>query len=715
MTQNALSECPAEDPLAKARQVTVTLRSDLHVSRQVHHNNAVYVVHDPISFRTHRLSVFQYRILAALDADKNLGDNFQALVAKAEFEEDEEQLFFDLITSYSRLGLIVMPNANGAKLFEQHKRMKKMQRRSKLLGALFMKIPLVNPDRFLTRTMNRASWLFTKAFFVVWLVGMATAGFIIYSRFDDLVEPLNGILATKNLPFLWLAFVGLKVWHELGHGYACKKFGGYVPEMGTILIAGTPAAFVDATSAWSFPERTKRLIVMCGGMYFESLVFIPGVFIWAFSNSPMLTSCAYQLVVMASLVTILFNANPLMKFDGYFITSELVGIQNLRPRADAQIKRILASNIVGVKKPPTEDSFTTRTLLIVYGISATIYKFMLVISIAVMVAMKFPLVGLGLAAFHVLTSAGMGVIKMASYLLKSKETEPVRGRARLVAAVVLIGLPVAACFVPVPFGVVTQGLVGAEVEHFVNVDSAGEFEDSLVTSGDSVESATPLVQLRNERLQEELNISEASLREAVLRWEVVQEFDLAEAARQRAGIVELRKQTEEIARRVSKLTVPAPAKGKVVRLLQKTNRGRFLAEGTPLAVVVDGRPVLRTWVNEDQLGSILKDSGTEVSFRVPGRSTSTYTGKIASVEPAAEDVFDKQALTYVAGGEILVDPATGRPLEPVFQIDIEPTQDILKLTEHGSRINLQLPRRYESIAAWTLRKCMRFVHKVLVT
>ena len=219
----------------------------------------------------------------------------------------------------------------------------------------------------------------------------------------------SGMLAPSNLPILWCVFIALKVWHELGHGYACKRFGGTVPEMGTILIVGNPLAYVDATAAWSFPERWKRLVVMCGGMFFESLVFIPCVFLWAFSSSPMLASCAYQLFVMASLVTILFNANPLMKFDGYFIASELLGIQNLRPKADAQIKRILSSTLVGVKVPPSPDSTTTKAMLVTYGVSAVIYKFFLVISIAVLVATKFPLVGLALAAFHILTTRGDSV------------------------------------------------------------------------------------------------------------------------------------------------------------------------------------------------------------------------------------------------------------------------------------------------------------------
>lgn len=713
MNQAAPSSAPV-DPKDVLRQAKITLRSDLRTTRQVHQNTPVYVVHDPVSFKTHRLSVFQYRTLASLDPNRTLGENFESVCGKGDFETDEESLYFDLIMSYSRLGLIVLPMASGAQLFEQHEKITTMKRRGKMLGALFMQIPLVKPDQFLTKTLSKVSWLYTKTFLCVWLLGMAAAGFIVVSRFDDLVEPFNGILATKNLPFLWLAFVGLKIWHELGHGYACKVFGGYVPEMGTILIAGTPAAYVDATSAWSFPEKYKRLVVMCGGMFFESLIFIPGVFVWAFANSPMLSSCAYQLVVMASLVTVLFNANPLMKFDGYFILSELIGIQNLRPRADAQIKGMLIRSTLGIKKTQ-EASVSTKAMLILYGISATIYKFTLVISIAVMVAMKFPLVGLFLAAFHVTTTVGSGAIKMAKYLLQSKETEPVRGRARLVAGIVLIGLPIAACILPVPFGVVTQGLVGAEHEHFINVESPGEFQDSLVTAGQDIDSSIAVAQLKNDRLREELQMAQAALKDAELRWRVINEVDLAQGKQQEAAVIELQKQVQELDRRVTMLTVRCPEPGKVVRLINDTERGRFLEPGTLLAVVVDGQPRLRTWLNEDQLGSIQKTAGTEVTFRIPGRSMSTYSGKILSVEPAAESRFDKMALTYIAGGEILVDPTTGKPMEPVFQIDIEPSDEVLALTEHGSRINIQLPRRYETIAAWTLRKCVRFVHKVLVT
>lgn len=712
-----MADVPAEqsgtDSQAHARNLKVTLRSDLQISRQVYQGEAVYVVHDPVSFRSHRLSVFQYDVFTGMAPGRTLGENFERFAAQGAFASNEEPVFFELISSFARLGLIVMPVQNGARLFEQHEKIRASKRRGKLLGILFLQIPLVNPDQFLARTANCVRWMFTKSFFCVWLAGMAAAGMVLLSRAGDLLQPLNGILATNNLPFLWLAFVVLKIWHELGHGYACRVFGGHVPEMGSILIAGTPAAYVDASAAWSFPERYRRLIVMCGGMFFESLVFILCVFVWAFASSPLLASCAYQLFVMASLVTLLFNANPLMKFDGYFIFSELIGIQNLRPRADAQIKRILTSVLVGVKPAATSDSPTTKALLVSYGISAVIYKFFLVISIAALVATKFPLIGLALAAFYILTTVGSGVLKMAKYLLKSKETKPVRSRARLVAAVVLIGLPLAACIVPVPFGVVTQGIVGAQGEHFLNVISPGHFESSLVTAGHRVRMGTPVVRLTNERLQEDVRIAKSSLADATLRWKMLQTTDQAAAQQQKAVVDELRKQAAESDALVNRLVLSAPGDGTVVRLVPDSERGSFLKEGTPLAIIAHGAPVLRTWLNEDQLGSILRESGTEVTFRIPGRSTSTHTATIVNVEPAAENVFRTDALTYIAGGEILVNPTTGVPLEPLFQIDLQPQDDVLALTEYGSRISLNIPRRYESVAAWTVRKCVRFVQELL--
>lgn len=700
---------PKQDPL----DLFVQIRSDLKVSRHLRDGEPVYVIQDPISFATHRLTVFQYRVLTLIDPARSLRDNFTALVDREDYDEEDETLFLSLISTFRKLGLIGLPTP-GAKLFEQSKVIRKHRRRGKVLGALFAQIPLVRPDSFLSRTVHLFSWMFSKPFMVLWMVGMIIACSIIALRFADFAEPLNGLLATKNLPFLWVSFVILKIWHELGHGYACKKFGGFVPEMGMILIAGTPAAYCDASGAWSFTKRSQRLAVMCGGMFFESLIFIPSVFAWAFASNATVASCAYQLVILTSLTTILFNANPLMKFDGYYILSELIGIQNLRPRADKQIKGSLKHLTLGITPPETNDSLMTRFLLFAFGISASIYRFFLIIGIATMVAIRFPLIGLALAAFHILTAVGMSVVRTLKYLLQHPETEPVRGQAKIVATLLVFGVPLALSLIPVPTGVTSQGLVCAESEYFLNADTPGVYQNSMVPVGTEVTANQPLATLNNPRLSEELQIETASLSEAQMRKKVAADRGPAAVAWEQTLVSELEESLAEKQQLVDHLTITAPVAGKVVWQRPETDRGRFLRPGEPIARVVAGRTVLRTWVNEEQLGSIDTNIGGVARFRIPGRSQDTYFGRVLAIQPASEEVFTHMAVTQTTGGEILLDPETGRPMEAVFQIDILPEQSVFEPSEFNARVQLMLPRQSESIGGWAFRNCVRFVRSLLL-
>lgn len=727
----AAAKCSAKTASDAMKDLTFVLRSDLHVSRQVHQGQPVYVVHDPVSFRTHRLPLSSYQLFVRLDPSKKLDENFDSLVRQNHLKREDRDAFFQLIMQLQQLNLLVLPVANGSRLHEQYVNQTRTRRRSKLLGALFMTIPLARPDEFLTRTVHRVRWMFTQGFLAAWGIAGLCALWLVVSRFEEFTQPFNGLLATDNLPFLWAAFVVLKVWHELGHAYACKIYGGAVPEMGMILIAGTPAAYVDATSAWSFPERWKRLVVMAGGMYFESIVAIPSVFIWAFSASPLLQSCAWQLVMMASLITLLFNANPLMKYDGYFIASELMGIQNLRGRADQYLKAWMKRIFLGlnaataatsgrqsglsVEKSDRNADKGASFLLAVYGSAAAIYRTVLIFGIAAMIATRFPMIGLALAGYHLVSTLGSSGLSLGKYLLTSSETASVRGRARLVAVFVLIVVPLLSLFVPVPFGVVAQGVVAAESEYYLNAETPGILVRSLANPGDVVTSGALLVQLENPDVAEQAQLSRAELQEALLQWEVARSSDITKSAELEARITELKHRLLESQRQVSALSIVAPAGGRVARVVSSSQKGRYLKVGDQAAVVVDGRSLLRTWLNEDELGSIQREPGTEVRFRIPGRSETTFAGQLVSIEPAAESTALHDAMTFAAGGRILLDPATGVPLEPLFQVDISPSSEtVLQLADHGMRLSLQIPRRYESFASWGLRRVMRFVQKTLL-
>jgi putative peptide zinc metalloprotease protein len=313
------------------------------------------------------------------------------------------------------------------------------------------------------------------------------------------------------------------------------------------------------------------------------------------------------------------------------------------------------------------------------------------------------------------STLGSSGLSLGKYLLTSSETAHVRGRARLVAVFALIVVPLLSLVVPVPFGVVAQGVVAAESEYFLNAETPGTLLQSLVNPGDVVNSGALLAQLENPEVTEQAQLSRAELQEALLQWEVSRSKDITKSSELEARITELKHRLLESQKQASALSITAPAGGRIARVVSTSQKGRYLNIGDQAAVVVDGRSLLRTWLNEDELGSIQREPGTEVRFRIPGRSETTFVGQLVSMEPAAESTALHDAMTFSAGGSILLDPKTGLPLEPLFQIDISPSNDtVLQLADHGMRLSLQIPRRYESFAAWGLRRVMRFVQKTLL-
>lgn len=701
------------DQRERLKGLKAVLRSDLQISRQLSERRPIYVIHDPISFQTHRLDENQYSVAVFATQNSTLGETFADLVRRGRLKAGDEDQFYDLVVNLYRSGIIVLPVHQGSTFYEQYEKHRAVKRRNRLMSLLFLRIPISNPNRFLEQTVPFVSFCFSRTGFVSWLCAGLCALGVLVGNADKFSEPLNGLLSPGNLPILWVVFVVLKLWHELGHGYACKRFGGHVPEMGTILIVGNPLAYVDATSAWSFSERWKRLVVMCGGIYFESLVAIPAVFVWVLAGHGILASIAYQVIITASVVTLLFNINPLMKFDGYFILSEILGIPNLRSRADGQIRRTLKSCLLGISSG-TKEKPRLVGILLSYGVASAVYRAFLVVSIALLVASRFPIVGIAIGATYIFSSVYGTARKIAAYLLKNEETSRVRLRAKGLALLLFVGIPTAFSLVPVPIGIIATGIVATTTEHQVRVETPGSFRGTNVAPGDRVDKESVLFRLENDNLLDELRIANRRLQEKSLHWKVARERDVVESARIESELQELESYRCEIQRRVRGLDVVAPAGGVVLRAHNHMNQGQFLKVGESVGMLVDGNPLIRVWLTQDQLKSATCRKGTVVKFRLAGQSHRNYWGRIRSICPAAEISLSEHALTCIGGGDIIVDPETNRPLESLFEVEITPADNVLKLDFHGRRVALSLPRAYESIGAWTYRKCVRLINSILL-
>ena len=302
--------------------------------------------------------------------------------------------------------------------------------RTRWLSLLFIKIPLVNPDSFLVRTLPLVRWLFSWVGLVavVAVVGWGVKTGV--ENWSSLWQQGQSVLAPGNLAWLYLAMIGLKLLHEMGHAYACRHFGGPVPTLGVMLLMFSPLPFVDATSAWSFRERWQRVVVGAAGMIVEVFLAALAMVVWAATGPGVVNAVAYNLIFIASVSTLLANANPLLRFDGYYILCDLIDLPNLNQRA-ARLWRHWTERygLAGGNRSARSSRGAKAGWLGVYGAASFVYRIVLFAGILWFVAGQWLLLGVLMAVAGLVTMVVVPLGRLIHYLTSSPRIERVRRRA----------------------------------------------------------------------------------------------------------------------------------------------------------------------------------------------------------------------------------------------------------------------------------------------
>ena len=650
--------------------VQAGLRSDLEVTRHLFRGQPQYVVRDPLTFQTHQFSQQDYEILVTLDSSQSLQDVFRYLVDQQRLSEDQEESFYQFVLMLHRLNYLILPLSDGKVLYERFASRQRTARWRQISGFLFLRVPLINPDAFLDRTADLVRPLFTRKAFLMWLVMMATAAALLTRRWSAFSDPVHSIFANDTLLFIWCALIGLKVVHEFGHAYACKIFGGKVPEMGAFLIAFTPCAYMDASAAWGFSKTRHRVIVSLAGMYFESFATFLALLVWCFTDDPRISSYAHHIVVLSSIVTVGFNINPLMRYDGYYVMSDLVGIPNLRQRSIEQVQSVLKRWFLGIDVSDEGTTLRERLLLLTYGSLASIYKVMLVLAICTMIAMKFYIVGVFLAAFFLFGVVSSLLRRSLGYLWRSQETEPVRARAVLVSLVLILLVPAAVATIPIPGRVVVSGIVQTEDDNTVFAEVGGFLSPHYLPVGSQAKPGDIICSLSNTALDSDVlqTESDAEVARAEFALGVLNSPHQAAAARLR--LVHAEQRLDEKRRDRDQLVVRAPVAGLVIRNLEGRDLGRFIEKGEAIATIANGPWTVRCLATAEQIADARPTVGEDVRVRILLDSVHEIDGTIQEVGVQGARTVFSPVLTQLGGGDIAADPRTLASIRPMFEIEI---------------------------------------------
>lgn len=632
---SAAAANPGPDLAARLRSVRVSLRRDLEVTRHLFRGQPSYVVRDPLTFQTHRFEVEDYEVLVRIDARHTLGEVFDQVVAAGLAPRDAAEDYYQFIVILHRLGFLSLPVSDERLLLRRAEARRRVERRSLWLSPMFVRIPLCNPDAFLARTVAYVSFLFTRWFFAAWLALALAAGYVAAVNWRDLAEPFQGALAASNLPLMWVTLIALKLFHELGHAYACKRFGGHVPETGVFLVLLTPCAYVDATASWGFTSKAQRIIVCLAGMYVESIFAAAAVFVWAATGPGLLHSIAFNVIFLASVVTILFNVNPLMKFDGYYVLSDLLELPNLRQRATQYAVGALKRCFLGLRGQVESLDAATRAFLLAFGLAVGAYKLLVLTGIAAILAAKLSLIGLLLGGGYVVGVAFGIIRRVLAYLWFARETQPVRARAVALSAVGTAGLAAVLLLLPVGASVSASGVVCAENERVLRAATPGFLAEVVARAGQPVRRGEALLRLDSPALVEQLADARARLAQSETRAAALDAGDPGRAAAERERAAAHRIEAGRREREREALEVRADLDGALEDALGPTDVGRFVAVGAPLATVAGGRWRVQASLSEMQVAAAQPRIGQAVEFRTGDARRGTLPGVIVRVEPAA--------------------------------------------------------------------------------
>ncbi len=677
----------------------ICLRPAVKVRRQNFRGERWIVLENPFSNQYFRLRPAAYEFVSRLRPDRTVEAAWQQCLNRFPDTAPSQQAVIQLLSQLYFSNLLQYDlAADSAQLFERYKKRKQREISFRFLNIMFMRFPLLDPDRFLVRTMPVAEKLISPLGALLWLLVVGFGLKIVVDNFSGLRVQGEGILATNNLFLLYLGTVVIKALHEFGHAYFCRRFGGEVHVMGVMLMIFTPMPYVDATSSWSFRERWKRVLVGAAGMIVELFFAAIAAFVWDETAPGIVHTLAYNIMFVASVSTVIFNINPLLRFDGYYILSDLLEIPNLSQRATTQLRHLSERHVFGVKNSQTQAG-TRREAgwLTFFGIASGIYRVIVFSGVLLIVADRFLIIGIVMAAVCLISWAVVPVVRFAKYLSSNPRLDRVRPRAIGVTAGIAVFLIVLLGVVPFPHSFRAPGNDIASQRTQMANETAGEVAELLVPSGSFVKQGQPLLRLKNSELALELADTRAHLDEINARLLQAMNQDSADIA----SLTSLRDSIGDVLKKLSadseNLTVRARHDGWWVAPGIEDYVGRWLSRGSNLGLLANPASFeFAATVMEEDVNALFAKKISGANVRLYGDAGKNLPVTQWRVIPGGQQILPSAALGWSAGGEVPVtldeNSQGNKSAEPFFEVlgELDSPAGVALLDGRSGKISFKL-------------------------
>jgi len=663
---------PNPSAMPDQREPALAIRSDLKCHLHTTGKTPFYVIEDPARGRFYRMGLREWTFATQLDGRQS-PEQIAGRVNQQLVDEPLSEIEVQALCQWLVRAELATAGEDGAVVPSGKSR--SAAKKASWTNPFFMRFPLVDPDRFLGHAAPLFGWLLSPVCFVLWTLLLGVAAVHIAGDWDRFAGAAAGVLMPANWPYLIGIWIVLKFLHELFHGIACKRFGGTVPQAGIALILFSPVPYVDVTSCWAFHSKWERITVSAAGMYVEMAIAGIAAIAWSCTTGTTSWWC-HNIVLTAGLTTFLFNANMLMKFDGYYMAADFLDLPNLYTRGRHYVRYLGRRYLLGMPGMDTSAAGQESSLVKIYGVASANWRILVCAGLCLTAMHLFFGFGLVLTGFGIVIFLILPLLKLAKlFILGESGRRPSLVRVTSVAAaagLILYGLFV----VPMPLKNTSPAVVEYDPLTMLRACGPGFVREVLVEGGDEVSEGQLLVVLVDDDSQRELADLELAIESSETTGRVFQregKMDHYQAElRDRGALI---KRRDELKNNISELTVRAPVKGRILGRNLAALTGTYMEAGdTILSIGDELNKELIVSISQDHVESIDKTPIDAIQSRIVGRPDSIRGALSIKTSPRATTRLPHEALGAGAGGPL----------------PIERTSDESTTTDNAARDNFRL-------------------------
>lgn len=643
------------------------LREDLQIMRggPSYSGAPVWMVLDPLRNRFFRVTYEMFQLLSLWNRSRTVGNLARALEARFGRRTDAEEIGMVLRMLDANFFLAQPASGSWRTLHDAAQRRHSWFMRL-IHNYLFFKIPLVRPEPFIRATWPYVSFLFSRGFlFFAAVVGLAGLYFV-SRRWEAFLGTFPYVFSLEGAAISLASIVFIKSLHELGHAYVAHRHGCRIPTMGVAFMVMVPLLYTDVTEAWKLKSRRARMAIDSAGVITELCVAAFALFLWAFIPDGPLRSALFVLAAAGWIMSLLVNINPFMRFDGYYMLADFLGIENLQHRAFRHMRWRLRELLFGVGYPAPEP-FPTRldAIVTIYAICTAIYRLVLYLGIALLVYhFTIKLVGVVLFAVEI----GFFIIRplwaeirewwaMRDDILKSRRTY---------LSLVIFGAFFALAAMPLSTRVNAPALTLPETFVRLFPVEAGRVDAINVKRGQTVRKGDVLFVISSPTLAEERRLAEIEIDLAESRLERIgaDADDLAARGVIETEMSSLVAKREGLKQREEKLVIRAPFDGHITDMNGEIAPAQWVSRKEQLAFLsADGGTIVRGYLSGDDRARV--DQGSTGWFVPDDLTRPKLPVELTALAISGAQQLEIPQLTSQFGGRIAVHPSESGRLVPV--------------------------------------------------